>query len=190
MPQKFLGAPHSFAEPDKAYRIQLLRLTLQNHLRLSDTADNKANIIIGISTVVFSLLLPQIQERGFIPHLTTLLMTAALSGLTGILSVTPRIYGVFTFFANSSEKKENKQSFNPLFFSAFIHMPEEEYVDYIFEHVLQTESDIYQAILVDLHRLGKVLDQKYRYLGYSYSIFASGLLISGILLFIHIVNDV
>ncbi|NJN73875.1 MAG: hypothetical protein HC799_14215 [Limnothrix sp. RL_2_0] len=184
MPDQPLGKSHIFQEPDKPYRIHLLRLALENHLHLSEMADTKANIIIGISTVVFSLLLPQIQSQGFVLHLISLSITAAFSAFTGILSVIPRTKGLLTFFWPFNKKKASTFKFNPLFFAAFINMPEEEYVDYMFDNVLQEESDVYEAILIDLHRLGKILDRKYKYLSYGYFIFATGLFISAILLLI------
>jgi hypothetical protein len=184
MPDQPLEKSHVFKEADKAYRIHLLRLALENHLQLSAMADTKANIIIGISTVIFSLLLPQIQSQGFVPHLMALSITAALSAFTGILSVTPRTNGLLTFFLPSKQKKVPKPKFNPLFFAAFIDMSEEDYVDYMFDNVLQKESDIYEAILIDLHRLGTILDRKYKYLSYGYFIFATGLFVSAFLLLI------
>jgi hypothetical protein len=185
--QPWETSSHLFQEPDKPYRIHLLRLTLQNHLQLSEMADAKANIIIGISTVVFSLLLPQIQAQGFVPYLMSLSITVVLSAFTGILSVTPRTKGLLTFFWPFQKKKIPKLKFNPLFFAAFINMPEADYVDYMFDNVLQNETDVYEAILVDLHRLGKILERKYKYLSYGYFIFAVGLFISAVLLLIDLI---
>lgn len=187
MPDQPLEKSHLFQEPDKTFRIHLLRLASENHLQLSEMADTKANIIIGISTVVFSLLLPKIQSQGFVPHLISLITTAALSAFTGIVSISPRTKGLLTFFLPLTKNKAPEAKFNPLFFAAFINMPEADYVNYMFDNVLQNERDVYEAILIDIHRLGKIVDRKYKYLSYSYSIFAVGLFISAVLLVIDLI---
>ncbi len=173
--------------PDRTFRIHLLRLVLQNHIQLSEMADNKANIVIGTSAVIFSLLLPQINENGIEPHLMALLITAALSAFTGILSVSPRTRNWLQSFFKKV-RRQAPQPFNPLFFSAYVHMPERDFVDYMFEHILPNESDACEAILIDLHRLGVILERKYQYLSYSYSIFAMGLIISALLLIFDLLN--
>ena len=174
--------------PEKAYRINMLRLVLRNHIQLSEMADNKANIIIGTSAVIFSLLLPQVNENNEVKlHIVALLITAALAAFVSILSVSPRTRNwLQSLFRKARRKKP--QSFNPLFFSAYVNMPEADFVDYMFEHVLQEESDTCEAILIDLHRLGLILERKYQYLTYSYSIFAVGLILSALLLIIDLVR--
>ena len=168
---------HSLSSPERPFRIHLLRVVLENHVKFSEMADNKANIVIGTSAVIFSLLLPQIQANGAALHILALLITAAMAAFIGILAVTPRTRYWFNLLFGRSRRRKKPQSFNPLFFAAYVHLSEEEYVDYMFENVLPNESDTCEALLVDLHRLGLILERKYRYVNYSYAIFALGLVL-------------
>ncbi|AFY38442.1 hypothetical protein Lepto7376_2147 [[Leptolyngbya] sp. PCC 7376] len=173
--------------PEKAYRINMLRLVLRNHIQLSEMADNKANIIIGTSAVIFSLLLPQVNENGVKLHIVALLITAALAAFVSILSVSPRTRNWLQSLFRKARRQE-PQSFNPLFFSAYVHLSEQDYVDYMFKNILREESDTCEAILIDLHRLGIILERKYQYLTYSYTIFAVGLILSALLLVIDLLS--
>jgi hypothetical protein len=146
--------------------VYLLRTVQQHHVHLSSMADTKANILIGASAVIFSLLIGFLQKDGFsLPAVVMLLFTLA-AATTAIMAVTPSVKG----------PPPGSRVFNPLFFGCFSQLTPDEYCRKM-EQVLNNDSNIYTSMAMDIYALGGVLyRKKYRYLTYSYRIFLSGLI--------------
>jgi hypothetical protein len=146
--------------------VYLLRTVQQHHVHLSSMADTKANILIGASAVIFSLLIGFLQKDGFsLPAVVMLVFTLA-AATTAIMAVTPSVKG----------PPPGSRVFNPLFFGCFSQLTPDEYCRKM-EQVLNNDSNIYTSMAMDIYALGGVLyRKKYRYLTYSYRIFLSGLI--------------
>src|SRR5687768_11012021 len=105
----------------------MLRLTSENHMRLSEMADNKANILISVNAIIISVILSvlirkiEVDKHLAIP--TFIFLATALSTIViSILATRPKITnGSFT-----REDILNKKT-NLLFFGNFFKSELEEY---------------------------------------------------------------
>lgn len=147
--------------PDEA--IQLIRTTQQHHVQLSMMADQKANMLIGATFVVFTLAIGQSQKADFSLPLLILAAFSFLSAAFAALAVMP-------FTNNHIPEKQNW-----LFFGAFSKASESEFTENILARIGNQES-IYRTMLHDIYQLGSVLEaKKYRYLRIAYRLFLCGI---------------
>lgn len=159
----------------------LYRSVYEYHINLSSIADNKANIMISINTIIVSLVITlfgtgftfssqnEFGSLRFVFPMTFLLISSLLAVIFAILSSRPNI--------TSKEKYElnNKQS-SVLFFGNFVQLQLNEFVNQI--KVLKKErEELYDSMSIDIYHLGGVLLKKYRLLTWSYNIFMGGLVL-------------
>ncbi|MBZ9628468.1 DUF5706 domain-containing protein [Psychroflexus sp. CAK1W] len=163
----------------------LFRVTLRNHLKLSDIADTKANILLSVNAIIISLALANIipkldnpsNEHLMIPTLVLICFSVAAIILS-ILSTRPNVTsGEFT-----KDQVENRDV-NILFFGNFHKMSFDNYLWGVKE-IMKDKDYVYEALVKDLYLLGKVLERKYRLLRLTYTIFMAGIIISVISFFI------
>lgn len=148
--------------------IHLLRTTQINTLALSQMADQKANIMIGATFVVFSLSVTRLMGETITLATICLAATAFLSSLCAVIAVMP------TFGAPS----EDDARFNPLFFGHFATLKEEQWQDLLIDRFLKDET-VYRTMMHDIYGNGRVLHRrKYRFLSFGYRIFLGGLLLT------------
>jgi predicted metal-dependent HD superfamily phosphohydrolase len=155
----------------------MLRLTSENHMRLSEMADNKANILISVNAIIISVILTvlirkiEVDKHLAIPtmiFLATSLTTIVLS----ILATRPKITkGNFT-----REDILNKKT-NLLFFGNFFKSELEEY-KWGMSTMMKDPDYLYGTLVDDIYYLGIVLGRKYRLVRIAYSVFMIGLIIS------------
>ncbi len=157
----------------------MFRTTSTNHLRLSEMADSKANIMITVNSIIISVLVTvlfrklEADPRLLIPSflfLTTALTTIIFSILVTRPNVTR---GTFT-----KEDIKAKRA-NLLFFGNFYKMSLEEYNEGI-SAMMNDSEFLYGSMTRDIYNLGVVLGRKYRLLRVAYSIFMFGLVISSL----------
>ncbi len=147
--------------PDEA--IQLIRTTQQHHVQLSMMADQKANMLIGATFVVFTLAIGQNSKADFSLPLLVLATFSFLSAAFAALAVMP--------FTGGRAPQEP----NWLFFGAFSKFSEEQFTDKILARMANQET-IYRTMLHDIYQLGVVLEtKKYRYLRIAYRLFLVGI---------------
>ncbi|WP_127845348.1 Pycsar system effector family protein [Psychroflexus aestuariivivens] len=157
----------------------LFRVTLRNHLKLSDIADTKANILLSVNAIIISLalanIIPKLDSPSnahlMIPTLILICFSVA-SIILSIMSTRPNVTsGEFT-----KEQVMNREV-NILFFGNFHKMKYEDYLWGVKE-IIQDKEFVYEALVKDLYLLGKVLDRKYRLLRLTYTIFMLGIIVS------------
>jgi len=154
----------------------MFRLTSKNHLDLSGMADNKANIMISINSIIMSVVLGSLMQKldtnGHLIIPTILLLTVNLSALTfAILSLRPNIsHGLFT-----RDDIENQRT-NLLFFGNFHRMKREDY-HWGMNKLMESSNFLYSNLIDDIYFLGVVLARKYKLLRVSYNIFMVGMII-------------
>lgn len=173
--------PKSKADKDVERGIQtIFRTTSNNHIQLSEMADNKANIMISVNAIILSVLfsvglLGKLQYMQHYVWPTIILIVVCIAALVfAILSTRPSVTsGRFT-----EENIRNKET-NLLFFGNFHKMQLEEYQWGMME-MLKDRDYIYGSMIKDIYFLGVVLARKYRYLRIAYSIFMYGMIISAI----------
>lgn len=143
--------------------IYMVRTAQQHHVQLSIMADQKANMLIGATFVVFTLAIGQSQNDNFSLPLLILAVTAFLSAGLAAMAVMP------------STVPKSSSSRNWLFFGTFAQLEESVFQEKIM-NCLDSPEDIFKAMLHDLYQMGCVLrTKKYRYLGWAYRAFLVGL---------------
>lgn len=164
--------------PDRGIET-MYRVTLRNHIKLSDIADTKANILLSVSAIILSIalstLFPKLDKPDnyylIYPTIFFLLMSV-VTMIFSILSTRPKVTsGTFT-----NEDVSNKKV-NLLFFGNFHKMPLEVFQEGMFQ-VMEDRDYLYKSLMKDLYFLGKVLDKKYKLLRIAYNIFMIGIVLS------------
>jgi len=155
------------------------RANYRNHINLSSIADNKANIMISVNSILISIIITLLTYRNITQTDPKVLMPAVIFVLTGmaslvfaILSARPKVTQL-----NPAGTEPEKVKRNILFFGNFVQLPLEEY-EQALDAVLRDGQLLYGNMARDIYHLGQVLAKKYRYLTLSYNIFMAGLITS------------
>jgi len=163
-------------KPDRGIET-MFRTTSGNHIMLSQMADNKANILITINSiilsVVVSVLIRKLEEDPRLVVPTIMLVTVCLTTIVfAILSTRPNISaGRFT-----RDDVKNKKT-NLLFFGNFHGMNVEDY-EWSMKQMMKDADYLYGSLIKDIYYLGKVLGKKYKFLRIAYNIFMFGFVAS------------
>jgi len=164
--------------PEKGIQT-LFRVTLRNHLKLSDIADTKANILLSVNAIIISLalsnLIPKLDNPSnqylIFPTLIFLIFSIA-SIILSVLATRPNVTsGEFT------RKEIEEKKVNLLFFGNFHKMPLEDY-KWAMGELMGDKDYIYDTMIKDLYFLGKVLHKKYKILRVTYTVFIIGIVTS------------
>ncbi len=173
-----LKADYKNENPDRSIQ-SMFRVTLRNHIKLSDIADTKANILLSVNAIIISLalanLIPKLDavtnKHLLIPTLILVIFSVA-SIILSIMSTRPNVTsGEFT-----TEQVE-KREVNLLFFGNFHKMPFDRF-KWAMHEILKDKDYVYESLMLDLHLLGKVLQRKYFLLRLTYTVFMIGIIIS------------
>lgn len=155
----------------------MLRLTSQNHLKLSDMADSKANILISVNAIIISVilgvLLRKLSEETYLIIPTIIFLLVAVTTIViSILATRPKISeGNFTMDDVKSRKT------NLLFFGNFYKATYEQY-DLAMRELMMDTDYLYGTLVKDIYFLGIVLGRKYKLLRLAYNIFMIGIIVS------------
>jgi len=158
----------------------ILRVNHGNQMRLGLMADAKANIMITVASIVFSITIANLDNELMKWPLLTFAFGCFFSLLFAIFAIIPK-----TNYPKDATGDIDRKSpfFNPLFFGHFAHLPIDEYKDDYAEK-LMTDDSIYDALAGDIYGQGKVLAlSKYKFLKWSYMSFLWGM-IGAIVVFI------
>ena len=167
-------------KPDRGIET-MFRTTSRNHLALSSIADNKANIMISVNTILISIIIASVLRRiAEFPNLlipvAALILVCLTTIVLSILATRPNITsGKFT-----RDDIANKRT-NLLFFGNFHAMSQEDY-EWGVREMMQDAAYLYGSLTKDIYFLGKVLGKKYKLLRYAYTTFMIGFVVC-ILLF-------
>lgn len=173
-----LKAKYKSESPDRGIQT-LFRVTLKNHITLSDIADTKANILLSVNAIIISValsnLIPKLDNPSnayLIVPTTIFIIFSVVSMILAVLATRPNITsGQFT-----KEDVTNKKV-NLLFFGNFHKMKLDEY-EWAIKELVKDKEYIYTSLTKDLYFLGLVLDRKYSILRWTYTIFMIGIIIS------------
>ena len=155
----------------------MFRITSGNHQRLSDMADNKANIMISTNSIIISIvlstLLRKLEDDSYLLVPTLLLLSVCVTTIVfSVLSTRPSLpAGTF-----SKEDVEQKKV-NLLFFGNFYRM---SYTDYSngMQRMMADREFLYGSLTKDVYSQGVVLGRKYRLLRVGYNVFMFGIVAS------------
>ncbi|AXT21117.1 phosphohydrolase [Flavobacteriaceae bacterium AU392] len=157
----------------------MFRVTLKNHITLSDIADTKANILLSVNAIIVSLVLSNLVSKLdnpsnsylIYPTLIFVLFTIAAMILS-VLATRPNVTsGKFT-----KEDVANKKV-NLLFFGNFHKMSLPDF-EWAMGEMMKDRDYLYSSMKKDLYFLGKVLDRKYKILRITYTVFMIGIIVS------------
>lgn len=163
-------------KPDRG-RETMLRITSRNHLELSGMADNKANIMISINSIILSIVVSvfirKFDSNPFLIWPTFILIVVCLMTIVfAVLATRPNLTkGTFT-----KEDIRNKKA-NLVFFGNFHSVPMDDYMWGMTE-MLKDSDYLYTSMLKDIYSLGVVLGRKYRLLRIAYTIFMYGFVVA------------
>jgi Family of unknown function (DUF5706) len=155
----------------------MLRLTSENHFRLSSLADGKANILISVNAIIISVILTVLLRRLEVDTYLTFptvafLLFSLLTIVIAIMATRPKISGgKFT-----KEDILNKK-INLLFFGNFHKATLQEY-EWGMGEMMKDQAYLYSTLVRDIYYLGVVLGKKYRLLRLAYTIFMIGIIIA------------
>lgn len=155
----------------------MFRITSANNQRLSDMADNKAQILITVNSIILSLivsmLFSKLENNTFLVIPTFMLMLVSLTCVVvSIISTRPSIpRGVF------DENDIMSKKVNLLFFGNFYKMPLEKYAEGMLT-VMNDKEFLYGTLIKDVYSQGVVLGRKYKLIRLAYNIFMFGLIAS------------
>ena len=143
--------------------VNLLRTSQQKHLTLSPMADQKANMLLAATFVVFTITIGQVRQ---VDHPMPLLLLgggAFFSAIFAVLAVMPAAH-----FKTGGK-------LNLLFFGSFCRLEEVDFLERLLTE-MEDEEQAFRMMARDLYQNGIVLERKkYRLLAYAYWIFLAGL---------------
>lgn len=182
----------TFAEPKRGIET-MFRTMYSNHMKLSDMADKKANMMISLNAVLLSVIITYLGAKagtksGVVspaivnnPILTIpiglLLATALGSVVSAILCAQPDVTS-FKWLKRSPQIATNRRV-NLLFFGNFSKLSLDDFQHGMTE-IMGKKDALYTNMVTDIYYLGDVLTRKYRLLRISYTIFMVGLILTAL----------
>ncbi|MEH6535054.1 MAG: Pycsar system effector family protein [Psychroserpens sp.] len=157
----------------------MFRVALKNHITLSDIADTKANILLSVNAIIFSLVLSNLVSKldnpsnDYLIWPTVIFTTFTVASIIlSVLATRPNVtQGKFT-----KEDVANKKV-NLLFFGNFHKMNLDEF-EWAMTEMMQDRDYLYSSLTKDLYFLGLVLNSKYNLLRITYTVFMIGVIVS------------
>ncbi len=161
----------------------LYRITLQNQLRSIGIVDQKANIIIGINTILISIIMATIgletsfvkfsftENLGLSLPFTVMLLLCFASGIVAIFVVRPTAF----LWLNDNPSH--------LFFRNYKNIQLDVFKKQMKE-LLSSNEKIYEALDIDIYLYGITIQRKFRLVRIAYMIFMTGLILTVFLFFL------
>ena len=155
--------PRGGFHPDS---VHLLRTTMQAQYQLSQMADQKANMVLAASFVIFSVSI-SLGTKGAHPLPLLVLGGAAFfAACLAVLAVLPSV----------KVPPRPDGPANILFFGSYTQLSEDEFVDRLMNIALNPRVT-FEAFAHEIYQNGRVLAfKKYRFLSYAYRILLAGLI--------------
>ena len=164
--------------PDRGIQT-MYRVTLKNHIKLSDIADTKANILLSVNAIILSIVLANLfpkldKPANFYLIFPTMLfvLTAIVAMIFSVLATRPKVTS-----GNFTREDIKNRKVNLLFFGNFHKIPLEDFKEGM-KDMMNDRDYLYESLMKDLYYLGIVLDKKYKLLRYAYNIFMFGIILS------------
>jgi hypothetical protein len=168
MPDGVANAPVKAASSWSPDGVHLLRTTQQIQYQLSQMADTKANMLLGVTFLIFTISVGQARDGRETVPLLVLGASAFAAAVLAVMAVLPSV------------KKVPPPS-GPaglLFFGSFTQLSEQEYVDRLAATAGESAA-LYEAFARDIYQHGRVLaGRKYLLLAWAYRVLLVGLVLS------------
>ncbi len=153
----------------------MFRNTIRTHVEFSGMADNKANIMISINTLIIGIIVTtMIRKLDAYPYLTIptfmLLIVSLICIIFAVVVTRPKITsGKFT-----QEEIKSKKT-NLLFFGNFFNMQLPDF-EWGMKEMMSDKDYLYGSMIKDFYFLGQAVGKKYKYLRVCYTFFMFGLI--------------
>ena len=160
----------------------LFRVSSRNQIELIAIADNKANIIVGISAILISLIIallgsgvmvggsPIVSNTEVLIPFIILLLFSLVSCILAIIAARPVMI---------KTSRGDKKTRSLVFFDYSFNETLDEYMVNT-RKLLVDRNSIYDQMMVEMYNNGLVLKRKYTYLSIAYLIFMIGFLSSAL----------
>ncbi|WP_340066576.1 Pycsar system effector family protein [Ascidiimonas aurantiaca] len=164
--------------PERAIQ-SLYRIQLRNHIKLSDIADTKANILLSVNAIIISLLLANLLPRLGRPENSYLIYPTVIFVIFSIASMIMSVLATRPKIENAKliKKELADAEVNYLFFGNFYSLELKDFKKKI-GSIIQSKESVYESLTMDLYYLGKVLKKKYQLLRWTYTVFIIGIVLS------------
>lgn len=151
----------------------MFRTTMSSHLQLSSMADNKANLMISINSIIVSIIISSfLKNMDDMPNLlipTGLLTSLCLLTITfALLATRPRIRSRRDTAGLTDDTKVDL-----LFFGSFSQLTPDAYKTGV-KTLMADPNLLYDTMIDNLYQQGQVLERKYKLLKISYNLFLFG----------------
>ena len=157
----------------------MFRVTLKNHITLSNIADTKANILLSVNAIIVSLVLSNLVSKLDNPSNDYLIWPTTIFVIFTVLSIILSIMATRPNVTSGKFTKEDvaNKKVNLLFFGNFHKMSLKDF-EWAMGEMMQDREYLYSSMKKDLYFLGLVLDKKYKILRLTYSVFMIGIIVS------------
>lgn len=178
-PNESVGAPGSLsadieARPSVDFAMRGMHQSL---VQYSGMADQKANIVLGASLIMITIIVGLASSNG---------ITASL-GILGAFAVASSVCALLTVMPTTG--KNPRRRTNPFYFGDIADMDDDEFRT-IVERAMVNDASLYAELLRDAHEQAQVLQHgKFRYLRWSYGLFIVGLLSTSVAVFVEWIVD-
>ena len=151
----------------------MYRVTYQNHIALSQLADNKANMLISINGVIISVMIAIVTRLGEVSWsllpVVVLIGGSLVSLAFAVFAARPRLGG-----GRVTLEEVRNGTGNLLFFGQFTTMSLDEFQESL-EVLVKDPKLLYQHLGRQLYHMGESLNGKYRRLQVAYMVFFAGM---------------
>ncbi len=159
----------------------LYRVAYRNQIALIQIADNKANLIISINTMIISSVIA-VSGYGLVAHQfeanrTNIVVPIALILLTCLISAIYAIQAAKPKLIKPGALSMSKDKSSLIFFGMISNFTQSEYLEKM-KALRTSEEDVYETMNVDLHNQGLILNRKYKLLNTAYRVFMFGFILS------------
>ncbi|KAB1067937.1 HD domain-containing protein [Tamlana haliotis] len=157
----------------------MFRVTLRNHIELSNIADTKANILLSVNAIIVSLLISNLVSKLDKPSNDYLIIPTAIFVIFTVISIILSIMATRPNVTSGkfTKKDVKNKKVNLLFFGNFHKMSLKDF-EWAMGEMMQDRDYLYSSMKKDLYFLGLVLDKKYKILRLTYAVFMIGIIVS------------
>lgn len=153
------------------HSIDVLAENLQKyHMQLSIMADQKAQILLGVSSLLATFAINQLLLGN---------LTWSITGLLGAMigAIVPAVMAIAPSVAAPQDNQPKQGLINPLFFGSYAHLTPTEFLEEM-NTIIHSNDEIYKAMVMNAYYNGRVMaDRKYSLITISYRIFLVGIVV-------------
>lgn len=159
----------------------LYRVAYRNQITLIQIADNKANLIISINTMIISSIIA-VSGYGVVAHQfegdrTNIIIPVALILVSCLVSAIFAIQAAKPKLITPDVLTKSRDKSSLIFFGQISQFSQKEYLEKM-KALAGSEDEIYETMNIDLHNQGLILNRKYALLNTAYRIFMFGFVLS------------